>query len=153
MDSDDEDGHSGDDSEDDKRFGGAVKAENDDEVDSLPPPYSDEELARVDSDLTVPEPSSSSVAKERLTCPVIIPQRRPGDKTRGFERAYAPVLEEYGINQDSFLHFLKSFHKASKVRYFSANVHAFPRARKISDRLVTSPRLTKSYLVTGFAFV
>lgn len=50
----------------------------------------------------------------KLPCPVIIPQRRPRDKKRGFVRAYAPVLEDCGIDQATFLEFLKTFHTASK---------------------------------------
>lgn len=52
---------------------------------------------------------------EPLPCPVIIPQRRPGDKGRGFVRAYAPVLGYNGIGMEQFLSFLKSFHKASQA--------------------------------------
>ncbi len=51
----------------------------------------------------------------RLPCPVIIPQRRPRTKSRGFVRAYAPVLADCGIGQDTFLEFLKTFHRASQV--------------------------------------
>jgi hypothetical protein len=51
----------------------------------------------------------------RLPCPVILPQRRPRDKKRGFVRAYAPVLEDCGIDQATFLDFLKTFHDASKA--------------------------------------
>lgn len=54
-------------------------------------------------------------ATGRLPCPVIIPQRRPRTKSRGFVRAYAPVLADCGIDQDTFLEFLKTFHKASQV--------------------------------------
>ncbi|KAH8692234.1 hypothetical protein BGW36DRAFT_431454 [Talaromyces proteolyticus] len=56
-------------------------------------------------------PVSSQVQK--IPCPVIIPQRRPGRKDRGFVRAYAPLLADCGISQDVFLQFLKDFHKAS----------------------------------------
>ena len=52
----------------------------------------------------------------RLPCPVILPQRRPRAKARGFVRAYAPVLEGCGIDQDAFLVFLNTFDKASEVR-------------------------------------
>ena len=46
---------------------------------------------------------------------VLIPQRRPGNRQRGFIRAYAPILNEYaGINQDMFMDFLSDFDKASK---------------------------------------
>lgn len=51
----------------------------------------------------------------RLPCPVIIPQRRPRNKDRGFVRAYAPVLEECGISQEVFLKFLQDWLVASKV--------------------------------------
>lgn len=53
---------------------------------------------------------------QRLPCPVIIPQRRPGTKERGFVRAYAPVMEGCGIGQDVFLKLQKEWHAASKVR-------------------------------------
>ncbi|KAJ5781998.1 uncharacterized protein N7518_010481 [Penicillium psychrosexuale] len=52
---------------------------------------------------------------QRLPCPVIIPQRRPGAKKRGFVRAYAPVLADCGISQDVFLKFISDFHKASQA--------------------------------------
>ena len=66
-------------------------------------------------------------ARGRLPCPVIIPQRRPKDKSRGFVRAYAPVLLDCGIDQATFLDFLKTFHKASQVCIIppACFVHAF----------------------------
>ena len=51
----------------------------------------------------------------RLSCPIVIPQRRPGDGTRGWVRAYAPDLMTCGIDQSSFLNFLDSFNEASRV--------------------------------------
>jgi hypothetical protein len=54
-------------------------------------------------------------ATQPIPCPVIIPQRRPGQKDRGFVRAYAPVLDTCGISQDVFVRFLKNFDQASKV--------------------------------------
>ena len=83
-----------------------------------PPPYTDDELAHAPSDPIYQPPSSTFVAS-RLKAPVIIPQRRPGSKTRGFMRAYAPVLADHGIDQDTFLTFLKSLHKASQVSMLS----------------------------------
>jgi hypothetical protein len=56
----------------------------------------------------------SETVKGQLPCPVILPQRRPRDKKRGFVRAYAPVLEDCGIDQATFLDFLKTFHQACK---------------------------------------
>jgi len=58
-------------------------------------------------------PSETGV-KGQLPCPVILPQRRPRNKKRGFVRAYAPVLEDCGIDQATFLDFLKTFHQACK---------------------------------------
>ena len=48
-------------------------------------------------------PPPSTQKGQPLSMPVIIPERRPGFKTRGFVRAYAPVLEEAGIDQDTFI--------------------------------------------------
>lgn len=59
-------------------------------VTSRPPPYS------------VPE----------LGMPIILPQRRPGHRGRGFVRAYAPILDNYGIDQQTFLRFLVNFDDA-----------------------------------------
>lgn len=58
-----------------------------------------------------PPPRSTS----QLRCPVIIPQRRPGASGRGFIRAYAPDLAEFGIPKEAFLSFLKVQQEASKA--------------------------------------
>ncbi|KIW19491.1 hypothetical protein PV08_00063 [Exophiala spinifera] len=62
------------------------------------------------------QPSTSTThlqaAKSRLPYPVIITQRRPGHKRRGFIKAYAPVLEQYGIDQDTFIEFIRATNKA-----------------------------------------
>ncbi|KAJ6107490.1 hypothetical protein N7523_008813 [Penicillium sp. IBT 18751x] len=50
-----------------------------------------------------------------IPCPVILPQRRPRKKDRGFVRAYAPVLQDCGIGQDVFLRFLADWEKSSKA--------------------------------------
>ncbi|KAH0347244.1 hypothetical protein KCU83_g6925, partial [Aureobasidium melanogenum] len=49
----------------------------------------------------------------RLALPVVIPQRRPKDRSRGFIRAYAPVLQDVGIDQPTWLDFLDTLHKSS----------------------------------------
>lgn len=51
----------------------------------------------------------------QLPCPVCIPQRRPRHRTRGFIRAYAPVLKQVGIDQAMFLDFIAGFEQAIKV--------------------------------------
>jgi len=89
----------------------------------LDPPPAYDELKDVPVDDVVasfmekhPAPTQARAFRP-LPCPVILPQRRPKDKTRGFVRAYAPVLGECsGIDQETFLDFLADFHKSSKVR-------------------------------------
>jgi hypothetical protein len=51
----------------------------------------------------------------KLPYPIIIPQRRPGTKTRGFARAYPPDLLSFGIDQESFMRFLDNFQESSKA--------------------------------------
>lgn len=48
----------------------------------------------------------------QLALPVIITQRRPGSRTRGFVRAYSPLLEDVGIDQATFLDFLADLNKS-----------------------------------------
>ncbi|KAL2405839.1 hypothetical protein ABEF95_002778 [Exophiala dermatitidis] len=51
-----------------------------------------------------------------LPVSVILPQRRPRDRGRGFVRAYAPVLYDCcRIPQQTFLDFLQDFDRASKA--------------------------------------
>jgi hypothetical protein len=52
-----------------------------------------------------------------LPCPVVLPQRRPHKKARGFVRAYAPVLMEAGIDQDTWISFINDWDESSKVRW------------------------------------
>lgn len=78
-----------------------------------PPPYSEEEPVNIE-DIKYSLPVLNA-APPRLSCPVVIPQRRPGSKGRGFMRAYAPVLSDYDMSEEFFLAFLKTFHKASMV--------------------------------------
>lgn len=59
--------------------------------------------------------SGGHQTKGKIPLPVILPQRRPRTKSRGFVKAYAPVLENCGIDQKTFLDFLKTFGKASQV--------------------------------------
>lgn len=59
-----------------------------------------------------PETTHETMPKPRLTKPVVVPQRRPGNKERGFVKAYAPDLEAFGIDQSSFLEFIGAVNKA-----------------------------------------
>ncbi|KAL6706361.1 hypothetical protein ACN47E_005467 [Coniothyrium glycines] len=72
--------------------------------------------------------SAQSGPLTRLPYPVIIPQRRPGAKGRGWARAYPPDLEALGVEQETFLRFLQNFEQAQqaspwlKTVYVAANV-------------------------------
>jgi hypothetical protein len=59
-------------------------------------------------------PSPQTRSQSGLSIPVIIPQRRPGDRSRGWTAAYAPTLQDCGIDQATFINFLESFNEASK---------------------------------------
>lgn len=50
-----------------------------------------------------------------LQRPVIIPQRRPGARDRGFIHAYSPDLAGKGISQEVFLSFIQTFHAATQA--------------------------------------
>ncbi|PQE07921.1 fad binding domain protein [Rutstroemia sp. NJR-2017a WRK4] len=65
-------------------------------------------------------PTASPGPLHALPVPVIIPERRPGSKHRGFVRAYAPILNDCGIDQTTFIEFLKGFEGAIKASpYFN----------------------------------
>lgn len=51
--------------------------------------------------------------RQQLPVPVIIPQRRPGERSRGFIHAYSPVLENVGIDQPTFMDLLKQLNLAT----------------------------------------
>ncbi|KAJ6000789.1 hypothetical protein N7481_001198 [Penicillium waksmanii] len=53
-----------------------------------------------------------SPSYKRIACPVVIPQRRPGNKERGFMKAYAPMLSQYDISQEHFYDFINALNKA-----------------------------------------
>ncbi|KAE9372814.1 hypothetical protein N431DRAFT_505122 [Stipitochalara longipes BDJ] len=63
----------------------------------------------------MPSHQHTSNLQTQLPCPVVLPQRRPKDRSRGFIRAYAPVLEPCGISQAEWLAFLDTFQKASEA--------------------------------------
>ncbi|ROW08050.1 hypothetical protein VPNG_06101 [Cytospora leucostoma] len=56
-------------------------------------------------------PESSSQAA-RLPLPIVLTQRRPKARDRGFIKAYAPILEDVGIDQEAFLDFIDKLNKA-----------------------------------------
>ncbi|KAI0182245.1 hypothetical protein EV127DRAFT_458256 [Xylaria flabelliformis] len=59
---------------------------------------------------SLPPPLGSET--QQLSLPVVITQKRPGKRTRGFMRAYAPVLDDVGVNEATFLEFIDDLNKA-----------------------------------------
>ncbi|KAF5612331.1 uncharacterized protein FSUBG_1650 [Fusarium subglutinans] len=53
--------------------------------------------------------------KDLLELPIILAQRRPKDRTRGFVRGYAPMLETVGIDQAAWLDFLDKFDQSTRA--------------------------------------
>jgi hypothetical protein len=93
------------------------------ELDQPPPSY-EEAAATPASDQDVAKAflykhkltNTASLNIKPLPCPVILPQRRPQNKSRGFVRAYAPLLGECaGIDQQTFIDFVDDLDRASKA--------------------------------------
>ncbi|KAL2211896.1 hypothetical protein CC79DRAFT_1268350 [Sarocladium strictum] len=59
-----------------------------------------------------PFDSTKQASSSPIDLPIVIPQRRPKQRGRGFVRAYSPVLASTGIDQPEFLDFVDSFNKA-----------------------------------------
>jgi hypothetical protein len=64
---------------------------------------------------TLPQEGAETEPEQRaqLPLPVILPQRRPKDRARGFIRAYAPDLMIKDVDQETFLDFIETFNTAS----------------------------------------
>lgn len=60
------------------------------------------------------EPSLPEVVY-RLPAPVLLPQRRPKNRDRGFLRGYAPYLAPCGIDQEMFIDFLNTAEKGCRA--------------------------------------
>lgn len=74
-------------------------------------------LRKILSQFLARHPSIGTLNKnsKSLLNPVIIPQRRPQTRSRGFVKAYAPILQDCGIDQETWMDFLETFHKASQA--------------------------------------
>ncbi|KAL7796735.1 hypothetical protein V8C37DRAFT_371306 [Trichoderma ceciliae] len=56
---------------------------------------------------------NQQIQHHKLPMPVILPQRRPGARARGFIHAYAPMLQSVGIDQTTFIDFIEELNKAT----------------------------------------
>lgn len=95
------------------------------EVDDLPP-YSETQASLDQVDLKPMEDFARDFMQlhpqsfhpplpQRLPMPVILPQRRPKDKSRGFVRAYAPLLGPSGVDEKTFIDFLNQLDTSAKA--------------------------------------
>lgn len=69
--------------------------------------------AKIAKQFTDAHPPSHEFGYQGLELPVVLPQRRPKNRTRGFIRAYAPELQNCDIDQDTFLEFIETFNTAT----------------------------------------
>jgi hypothetical protein len=60
-------------------------------------------------------PSLPPTTHQNLPYPIIIPQRRPTDRSRGIITAYPPILSTSSISQATFLDFLSTFNKSTQA--------------------------------------
>ena len=91
-----------------------------------------------------PPPSYTEASLGKLPRPVVVPQRRPKTRTRGFVRAYAPDLEHCGIDQAMWFNFLDDFHKSSMASPWMFAINA--------AAIVTAPLPGPIGLTAGTAF-
>ncbi|KAF7922239.1 hypothetical protein BELL_0255g00010 [Botrytis elliptica] len=79
--------------------------------------------------------------KQGLPVPIIIPERRPGSKHRGFVRAYAPVLIDCGIDQDTFMDFLVGFEASIKASPYFHVINLAVAASVMAEGLAVAPSI------------
>lgn len=66
-------------------------------------------------DFIAHHPVPEELHRGPLPMPVILPQRRPESRHRGFVHAYAPVLEQCDIDLGTWFEFLDGFEKSIKA--------------------------------------
>lgn len=95
-----------------------------DEDNGIPINTATEEEADTATTSFIESNSKVSVASSygRIAYPVVIPQRRPGNKERGFMKAYAEILSQYDITQEHFHDFIDALNKAVRASKWIAAV-------------------------------
>lgn len=74
---------------------------------------SEHDPSKMVKQFTDAHPPSTTERSQILALPVVLPQRRPKDRVRGFVRAYAPELQNCDIDQETFLKFIETFNAAT----------------------------------------
>ena len=95
-----------------------------DEEDGTPIDTATEEEADAAITSFIESSSKITVAPScgKIAFPIVIPQRRPGTKERGFMKAYAPLLSQCDISQDHFHDFINTLNKAVQASKWIAAV-------------------------------
>ncbi|KAH8666541.1 hypothetical protein BX600DRAFT_275017 [Xylariales sp. PMI_506] len=72
-----------------------------------------DDIPQLAEDFLAIHPLPTSPPSRGLSLPVVLTQRRPESRSRGFIRAYSPILQEdVGIDQPTFLEFIDGLNKA-----------------------------------------
>ncbi|KAI8160180.1 hypothetical protein K4K49_000387 [Colletotrichum sp. SAR 10_70] len=89
----------------------------------------------------------STGTKSGITMPVVLPQRRPKTRVRGFVRAYAPVLANAGIDEEAFLDFIDTLNKSliPNPYLYAINLAG------LADIITPDPALTAFGILLGIA--
>ncbi|KAF2996791.1 hypothetical protein E8E13_000250 [Curvularia kusanoi] len=72
----------------------------------------DNELAVLADEFLASNAPPPPYSTTQLTLPVVITQRRPESRTKGFVSAYSPLLNDVGIDQATFLDFIDKLNKS-----------------------------------------
>lgn len=110
-----------------------------------PPPINDEPIdetalaIQFASHYPIPVERSLPEVVYQLPAPVLLPQRRPKNRDRGFLRAYAPDLAPCGIDQETFIDFLDTAEKGCRAHRWLQAInlaalagHAIPSAISVA---------------------
>jgi hypothetical protein len=79
---------------------------------SRPAATDNEEVADLGDSFLVAHARPAPYPTGQLALPIVITQRRPESRTKGFVRAYSPLLDNVGIDQTAFLDFLDNLNKS-----------------------------------------
>ncbi|KAI8276800.1 hypothetical protein K4K56_000922 [Colletotrichum sp. SAR 10_98] len=89
----------------------------------------------------------STGTKSGITMPVVLPQRRPKTRVRGFVRAYAPVLAAAGIDEEAFLDFIDTLNKSLVPNPYLYAINL----AGLADIIAPDPALTAFGILLGIA--
>lgn len=108
-----------------------------DEVEDSGPPYQrkvahegfirQKEIPLLAGRFAATYPLDENADMPKISCSVILPQRRPNSRKRGFIRAYSPILSVKGIDEACFLDFVETFNIASQANplLYAINLASF----------------------------